>query len=274
MVGYLGVGTERKSAVKQSPMDILKQRLAAGELSIEEFRRLREELGSENLGGSNGALSLPAGDSEQPLAEIDNVAAYEKYLTIAGEKFLYSEVVRANGTRDLHLFNYVPTERSASLFLGVSGRKPVFIYEDRVIFGGTRQGRIAKTSQELCRRSFHYRVRNLVDRLRLHGEIILVKPYLDAETPIVITADGYIKKGSRLLYLPSAASVGTLGIGWTLSAWFARSKIQNGDEIVISEHATVNGKIPRDALYFRPNAEDPDAVAAVIQAMVKSGETE
>ena len=142
--------------MSEAAKNILKTRLASGEISIEEYRQLLAALSGESephikeRSSDQGDIGLL---EERPLVE---TCVFYK-----GCKHAISDVTSVRGAQSASLFNFVPTEKSSCVVMAFVSGETVNISEDRILFGGKRHEAIGRMLNLLRQVTFNHRLTNL-----------------------------------------------------------------------------------------------------------------
>ena len=150
--------------MSEAAKNILKTRLASGEISIEEYRQLLAALSGESephikeRSSDQGDIGLL---EERPLAEFEDLKVFETCVFYKGCKHALSDVTSVRGAQSASLFNFVPTEKSSCVVMAFVSGETVNISEDRILFGGKRHEAIGRMLNLLRQVTFNHRLTNL-----------------------------------------------------------------------------------------------------------------
>lgn len=257
--------------MSQASKDILKTRLASGEISIEEYRQLLATLSDESeprikeRNSDQGGSGLQEG---RPLAEFEDLKIFENCVFYKNRKHALPDVTSVRGSQSSRSFNFVPTEKSSCIFMAFVSGETVNISEDRILFGGKRHEAIGRMLAILRQATFNHRLINLIKKLTGNGQVELYKPIVGSGESIVLRKDCMVIAGSLSISLKLAKSTGTFGLGSEWRSLNSLSHENNPYEVILSEKRGMFGAlIPRNALRFTPYIEDVDIVHALLEWM-------
>jgi hypothetical protein len=160
--------------VEPSPIKILKNRLASGEISIEQYRCILAEISGQtcyehsidsSLKDHAGALVL----------EFEDLKVYEHSIVYKNTAHPLSDVTSVRGGQSRTSFNFVPTQSSSSIGIQFVSGKVISISEDRLLFGGKRHEAIGRLFSTVRQITFKQRLANLTRRLLQQGHLELTR---------------------------------------------------------------------------------------------------
>jgi hypothetical protein len=249
--------------VSESHIGVLKARLAAGEISIAEYRELLAEVRAQSPDQRH--LDAPPFETGRLLREFEQFRLFEHGIEINQQFHPLSQVVSVRGGQSYKSFNLVPSENRSSFAITFVSGEHASAIEERLVFGGKRHEALDHLLHEVRQVTFTHRLINLVRKLSENGRIDLYKPPLGGEETVVLRKDGVVVTGTRTVDLKSAKASGTFGLGTQWRALNAVSQKSNPTEVVISEsRGLLSALIPRDALRFTPYPEDVDVVHSLL----------
>lgn len=248
--------------MKDTSLEVLRHRLASGEISLEEYRLIKDELTQSSEATQATSWERSATPDALPLAEIDGIEVFDAFLRINGTPYDFESVTSVRGGGCISSVNLVPLDRWASLSVTVEGQEPIRILENRVIFGGRRQGRIVKTYSCLASKTLKFRSERLYYKVRDLGSVTLGKD-LRSGSNVVAMANGILRCGDRTMRLAVAKDQGRLVHGIQLVSLGA-SRGSDPSLFVVTESPSKSGWIPNDAIRFYSTEEDEDAVFQVL----------
>jgi hypothetical protein len=254
-----------------SPNDVLKARLAAGEITIEEYRKVQ------------AALSEPQGDIDEGqtsrcsetvhtgalIVEFEDLKVFQEAISYNNISHPISEVTSVRGGQSEKSFQFVPTEKSSSCYIEFTSGQSILISEKRILFAGKRHEQIANLLAIVRRVTFSHRVQNLVKKLVRDGQIPLTTAIIvggkDAAAAVFLRKDGTVLTPNKSVNLKTAKAIGTFGLGTEWRSLNALSHSSNPYEVVLSEKRGMLGAmVPRDALKFIPFVDDVDIVHSLL----------
>ena len=260
-----------------SPIEILKKRLASGELSIEQYRCLLVEISGQTSHGQ----SIDSGAKDHTGAlifEFEDVKVCEHAIVYKDAVHSLSDVISVRGGQSRSSFNFVPTQNSSSIGIQFLSGEVISISEERLLFGGKRHeaiGRLFSTVQQI---TFKQRLGNLTRRLIQQGQLELTRPWVigsrQVGETIILKKGGVIVSGERSINLKTAKASGTFGLGSEWHSLNAMSHKTNPHEVVLSEKKAVLGAlILIGAMKFIPYLEDIDIVHALLAWLAEPNNT-
>lgn len=251
-------------------IDILKKRLASGEVTLEEYKTILKEL--EGVKNNN---DQQVKTSRQLVATIDeDFKLFNDAIVYKGSTFLLSDVTAIKNYSSKNTLNFVTMDRLSCLTITFKNSKEICITEDRAWFGKKRHDEILVASQRIKKLTFNHRVTNFADKLLENNKIKLSEDYLkkDPSKDVFLFRDGTIRTPHRSIDLKKARINGTLFVGTRTEGILSHYRASNSNEIAVTEtpHAK-NGKIPKDAVIFTPYLEDVDVSCAFIDFLSIEG---
>ena len=252
-MGDSGLGGGGKAL--STATEILKARLAAGEIDIDEYSRLLAVVTARPVSETQPQGSV--------LAEVDDVRLYKNVLTSGGRILSLSEVVSVTGSSSSMSYNFVPISKSTWFSVRfVSGDK-IFLQEERTYFSGARHKAIAKMYGLVRRSTFQSRLNNLAAKLLREDRIEIYNPYSDKAETVFLTSEGVIETATKSIRLKAAKEHGMFGVGTEWQS-LGLSRGYDTEEVVICESKGTLGFIPRGALRFNVNIENADVTNALM----------
>ena len=259
--------------MQPSLLDVLKQRLVAGAISIEEFRALRAEL--EDAPPTTQQPSTEQISREEYgeiILSFDQTSLYRNVIAHAGRVRPLSEVSSVYTYQQYRSFNFVPTQNtSIGVILFESGERITFS-EDRLFFGAKRHAAIQKLISTVQALTVQNRLNRLVKTLVKYCEITLYKASPGQGKSIYLVSNGLVVAGTLEIDLKEALAHGTFALGSGWRSLNGMSHSENPAEVIISmKKPTFGALIPRDALRFVPNKYDVDIVHSLLNWLSKPG---
>jgi len=140
-----------------NPKDVLKARLAAGEISIDEYRELLAEIcdevmdeGRNHIHNQSDALS-----TGKLITEFEDLRLFENAIIHKNIAHPLSDITSVRGGQSEQSFNFLPTEKSSSLSIAFISGESIAISEQRILFGGKRHEAIGKLLAILRKATFN-----------------------------------------------------------------------------------------------------------------------
>lgn len=258
------------------PMGVLKTRLAAGEISIEEYRQLLAEISDQTTDKPRPAAP---GASEVMqtgglIFEFEDLRLFENVIIYKNSSYPIHDVTSVRGGQSQQSFNFVPTEKSSSLHVRFLSGESISISEERLLFGGKRHEAIGRLLATLRKMTFQQRLNNLAKKLIQKGQIELTTTFFiggrEVGEVVTLRKDGTVTTPKNTVNLKIAKASGTFGLGTEWHSLNALSHKSNPSEIVLSEKKGLLGAlIPFGALEFTPFVEDTDITHALLAWMAK-----
>lgn len=247
-----------------SAIEILNQRLARGEITIEEHTLLRSALADK--------VSLVPAESdlaERPIAEIKNACLFNDRLVHKGFEYLLSEVTSVNTFSHSQTFNFIPIERSTYLVIELRSGKSVTLFEGSIFFSAAKHTALKKMASLVQKHTFHFRLKPVWDTLKRAGRVGLARPTLQSPPKIFLTADGTVVNESNEISVRHAFNHGTLSFGTSRNALSPFTYSIDPSEIVISLDTPKGRRVPKNSICFTPNIIDKDIVHALFMWFAK-----
>jgi hypothetical protein len=253
------------------PNEILKARLAAGEISIDEYREILAEI-STNVPKS-------AEEQERPTpveAKIGGLIFEFEHLRLFENAIIHENVVRyitdvtsVDGGQYTHSTNSIPSIKITGLTILFASGESINLEENRKWFGGKRHQALLKLLSMLREVTFKQRMANLTRKLRRQGQLELTRKSNVGEI-VLLRKDGIVIASTKSVNLKVAKASGTFELG-THSTSLMTTK-SNPFEIVLSEKSKRFGRYsPSDALTFVAVTEDLDILRSLIAWMAEPG---
>lgn len=239
-------------------IQILKSRLAAGEIGLDEYRALLAVISTAAEGGLPTTESLGA-----VLAEVDDVKLYQSALSSGGKIFGLDSVKSVAGGSSSSSINYIPMDKSTWLTIRFISRDMISLREQRTYFAGGRHKAIATLYGLVRRATFQSRLNNLAAKLVREKRIEIYHPYTGKDEAVFLTSGGDLETATKTIGLKAAKANGMFGVGteWR-SLGFSRGYDTN--EVIVCEKKGTLGFIPRSALRFNANEGDTDVINALL----------
>lgn len=261
------------------PIEMLRARLASGEISTEEYRKVLAVLQETDAPPEKAPPEketqgeVESGRPGPSVLSACGMDLRENGVLFEGVFYPLATVSSVRGGERSRTVNLVAFERSTALYIGFVDGRSISLRESRAWFAGRNHANILRLFEELRVRTYRPRFINLVLRLRQHGELTLHTPFLD-EDSVVLDVSGVVRTPKRGVNLKAARESGTFGLGTERhSINMLNSRIDSA-EVVISESKGMLGQlIPRDALRFTPTVEDVDVVHTLLAWLAEPGNT-
>lgn len=251
----------------------LRLRYANGELTDEQFRSMSAVL-EANAPTAPSDPKIEA--NEKPLADALGLKVYSTYLSYADEKvnFLhvpYEDVISIVGFAMHSSTNYIDRSNLSSFYIGLTQNRIIHMESQKSYIGESIHKQIAQTVGLVQAKTFHFRLKRSVEKLKSDGELILSQGFSD--TPrTTLTSDGRFISGNRSYDIASCAANGILLIGTRYRALIGASRAHRPAEIVISEKKGFFGRVPSNALHYTP-VTDVDVVHTLVEAFARPDES-
>ena len=262
--------------MNKSPQDILKTRLAAGEISLDEYRQLLAEIGKECVEDKSPRDSSPSNELKTGALffEFEDLRLFENAIVYRNVAHPLSDVTSVRGVQSRQSFNFFPTERSSSLHVSFLSGDSISITEQRILLGGKRHDAIGRLLATLRKMTFNQRLTNLAKKLIHQGQVELTTAWViggrEVGELVILRKDGTVVTPTKTVDLKVAKASGTFGLGTEWRSLNAMSHKTNPSEVVLSEKKGMLGAlIPSGALKFVPFAEDIDIVHALLAWMAE-----
>lgn len=251
--------------------DILDHRLAAGEISVEEYlSRLAA------LQGSNGSRQPPQAPPAPPapppkaLASFDDVLITERGLFISGKLIPLEHIAKVNGSASQMSLNFIPMMKDSSLDIELTDGTTFSYSEDSAYFSPIRHKQIRTAYAILRGATSQKRLDNLAAKVRREGRVLLGLVDFDEKKPVHLTVRGELVSGDLVVDLKIANANGGFGIG-VEGRSLGMSRSVDPDTIVASLNPAGRFTLPRGAIKFTAIYEDKDVVASLLEWLAKPG---
>lgn len=248
----------------ETPMDILKARLARGEISVEEYQRLYLLLRNEYAPARSSLSPEQQLDCGRPVAGVDDLILCERALKYQGDIHALDAVQSVRGGQDRSTVNGITAHRHTYLRVILGDGTQIEVAEGRAWRGGKRHDAILETLRQLQQLTLASRCDYVWRRLAADGSLRLTTPGLLARDPAYLYSDGSIGNSRMRVGIREAHLTGTLVFGHSQGHYPASS--YSPDDIVISDK-----KAPKllalpltHKIVFTVNELDPDVVRAII----------
>ena len=244
-------------------IDILKKRLAVGEISIDEYRQLMSEVCNssfESKAQENPDLSGSL-DTGSFIDGIDNFQLYKNVIVYQDKTYKLTNVSRVYGEQSSSSVNFFPTSRRSSFGVSFTFGESINISEDKTMFAGSRHDKIGRIYSALRSLTINQRITNLAIKIKQQGEVFLTKEWNYQGKVygqnIIFRRDGMLVTPTRVINLKVAKASGVFQLGSEWRGINGISKKSNPYEVILSEKkATLGFVVPSDALKFTPSHED------------------
>lgn len=251
-------------------LEILKTRLAAGEISIAEYRELAAIVGAK--GPSEPLPSSLPSPRGKLLAQIDDLQLHETGICVKGKWHPLADVTSVSGSSSSLSINFIPMSKTSSAYFSLATGEHISLDEDRVLLGGTRHKAIRNFYSCLQRLTLQSRLNRLATKLVSEARLQIFQPPTTVRTsPVFLTSDGRVQSGTRNIDLKAAKRTGTFGVGTEARSLSRSSHEYNTAEVVISEEKGLFGYIPLNAIRFTPNVHDSDIVHSLLIWLAAEG---
>jgi hypothetical protein len=267
----------------------LKERLAAGEISMDEFVQMRALITEKNYDNQSNAKPTlgrlsdfvkskidRGGSSNNPTLEIDN-KEYGKIIlsgdtiVIGGEKRKTDTIKSIGYGEDSFSINFVPITKGTIVNIVFTDGKSFHISEDRVYTSFGAHGKLNKLYSQLSHASFKTRLNLLANKLRKVGE-------LNLDHGVTLMRDGTLTNGSISVNLKKAGAHGDIAIGYEWQS-LGLSSASNPNLISVSENKIKtkitllgnSGKAQAGVIEFTVTLEDRDVSHSLLRWLSKEG---
>jgi len=240
-----------------SPIEILKKRLAAGEVTLVQYKAIEKELCAKTSDTDN---------SNKVIFSFEELQIFETFLLYEGKRYALDSITRVFGWQQAFSLNYIPTSKLSVLVIVFSDKQTITLTEHRAWFGGKRHKEIGQMMWKLRKLTFGQRFRNLVGELRRRRKLLLFSPKIAGGKgdEVYLHLDGTITAGSRTYNLKDAKKRGQFVIGTNTGSMFPARSSSNPYEVTISSGEKKFGLFS-DILRFDPNIDDVDLVHGILR---------
>jgi hypothetical protein len=236
-------------------LEILKERLAKGEISLSDYRQIASELTSSrasDLAGDSldlvkkgaskfvstsstvikdifGTDSVPYPTNNAPFVVTKNLHIFGDFFEYKSVRFDFSEIVSLSFFAKSETMNFIPMGTNSDLCIWVKSGKKIEISGASVFIKGKTNKYMSIAYSLLSQVTYNQRLRLAVDKLSNRGGIIV--------DGVTITKDGYFRKGGTSVNIRKAALNENLVIG-TYFSFGMRYKNYDPYEVVAGENGT------------------------------------
>ncbi|MDP2323167.1 MAG: SHOCT domain-containing protein [Gammaproteobacteria bacterium] len=248
--------------------NLLDERLARGEISVEEYERIRDALRPPGEDSATAPRPAQLAKDSRPIASVDELDVYEDRIVVKGERVEFSAIRSVKDSAYKMSINFMPVSRMASLLITLTDGRFFVYYEDRALLGIARCGRITKAGAVLRAATFRHRRIDFATRLRSVGRI----PVAESEQGnVFITSDGCLEQGQLRIDLKQAARTGVVGQG--THAGVGANSSSNSSEIVAGYEKPGWAGWGPNTIRFEPYLEDPDVVGSMVEWLAEPNNT-
>lgn len=202
----------------------LKERLASGEISMEEFVQMKALITDDSEDTNSPSAKIfgkvsgfvqdkmnKGQETNSTRIEISNkefgtIIFEGDALVISGERRLLSSIASVNYGSGSFSFNFVPMEKATYVRVVFDDGSVFNISEDRVYTSFGAHGKLTKLYTQLAKATSQKRLNALAGRLRANGQILL-------SSDVQLMRDGTVSDGRSMVNLKKAATNGDIGIG-------------------------------------------------------------
>jgi hypothetical protein len=248
--------------------DILDRRLAAGEISVEEYSSRLAAL--EGSSSSRQPPQVPPAPPPKVLASFDDLVITERGLFISGKLIPLERIAKVNGSASQMSINFIPMMKDSSLHIELTDGTTFSYSEDSAYFSPIRHKQIRTAYAILRSATSQKRLDNLAAKVRRDGRVLLGLVDFDEKKPVYLTVRGELVSGELVVVLKIANANGGFGIG-VEGRSLGLSRSVDPDMIVASLNPAGRFTLPRGAIKFTATQEDKDAVANLLQWLAKPG---
>ena len=199
----------------------LKERLASGEISMEEFVQMKALINDDNEDTNspsakifgkvsgfvqdkmNKGLETNSTRIEISNKEFGSIILEDDALVISGERRLVSSIASVNYGSGSFSFNFIPMEKATYVRVVFDDGNVFNISEDRVYTSFGAHGKLTKLYTQLAKATSQKRLNALAGRLRANGQILL-------SSDVQLMRDGTVSDGKSIVNLKKAATTVTL----------------------------------------------------------------
>jgi hypothetical protein len=192
-------------------IDILKKRLASGEIGVEEYERIISVLRDTN---TSGTVRKPVPTSpEKLIAQCDEFSLYATCVQIGDERRDLVDVSAVTNSSSEGSINFVPYKRESWCCVTFKdGRNVELIETSTSFFKKAHHARIRQFGTAIQQATSQSRFDDLCQLLR-SKRIIQLATGDKAEPEIWLTADGMLQTSKRKFRIAACAATGTFGVG-------------------------------------------------------------
>jgi len=264
--------------------DILNDRLASGEISLDEYRQILAEIDKSSSGNKKfsrnfeGFMTGCFSNYQKVRDKIDEKVSgakkvyhdYSAYDHSTTGDFVFefedlllfenvivhenitrpiSDITSVRGWRTQRSFNFVPSSKNSWVNITFLSKESILIIEDSTMLKGKRHDAIMFLYSILRERTFKQRLNNSFQELIKNGEIKFAYDGKNLDKIITLKKDGTLSTPRGSMNLKIAKSSGTFGIGTEWNSLIGISRRENSGEVIISEKKGLLGSlVPRGAL--------------------------
>jgi len=251
-------------------IEILKSRLARGEISLDEFEKVASTLNDSLFSGAEPEAFL----GKAPLIEVDNkklghIALYEDHIKLGNTVLAIADIASFEDSNSVHKINGGSVMRRSSFYLSDKRGNTYSVHEERVFRSeaDTNHAKVRGIADTLKKKTFARRMNALVTKIRQLG-MLRIGIGDHGSTPVLLDKNGTITCGAFSGTLRNAKTLvmGTRNKGLLASANYDPKVITFSEEQVggrFDLRDTLFGRA-RNSLQFHIEALDTDITAALL----------
>jgi hypothetical protein len=256
----------------ENSKSILKERLAKGDISVDEYRNLLSIIYEDNAEESKSELIDQPNQlkTNRLIYEFEDIQIFEDKIIFKNKEFSIKDIVTVFGKFSDSYFNFVPMSRSSLFAVGFLSGEPINLYEHRDFLGWKRHKAIRHIYDILRKITFNQRLTNLAKKLKQQGEVQLTKTWVfegkEHGQTVILMKDGNIIVNNKRVNIKTAKASGTFSIGTEWRSINGMNRHSTPNEVVLSEKkGLLKSLIPTDAIRFVPTCEDIDITLSLLE---------
>ena len=253
-----------------SPFDTLRQRLASGDITPDQYRELSALLAEGESEPSNSPH--PDKSLGKLVFEFEGLELYEKGgFRCNGKDYSYASVTSVSGGQYSFTINGI-TDRTSDLTIEVEGGNTFTTRETGGFFKRKRHAGILTAFARVRLLTFDVRLQRFVQQLARARAIALADRAVRSSEPVVLHVDGTLSSGDIRVSIREAKEDGTFALGTSWASFSSANSRASPDEIFVSSRKPFLGQFPKkDSIRFTPSLVNPDLAQALIAWMAKTG---
>lgn len=236
----------------------LKERLAAGEISIEQYRKL-VELVSDGVDGVRTGNAAKLGTA--PIIEVENkkfgkLSLFHDHILTAQLKKQLSEITSIIYYGFRGTTNLIPTSRVTSLTFKFADGVSLLLEEKRTYTAFDVHKKLGKIYSYIATKTFKSRLDFLVNTIRTNGKIELYKG-------IFLYRNGFLSDGISTVDLKTASSYGSLEFGYNTYSSYSPNHV-TASETKLKDAWFTFSRLPKGTIRFYLGLTDPDITRSLL----------
>jgi len=243
--------------MESSPQKILDVRLASGEITEEEYRRLSNTIASKEVPKKEPTKKIESIATSEGIDMGKKLFVFDDHFILKGEKYEFSEISTAFLDAKI-LWNSFVKQTFTCFSLKLESGHIVKTRAQSIFVQGNKNNRMREGGSQLLSKSSQSRLQKILLEFAEKREIQI------EGTKVTLFADGRISDGVTTISIRESAENENARIGTVDREWLARSS-NNPDHIIIGKKGT---SVFQERLSFKLTW-NKDVYKWLIQAFMK-----